>query len=387
VRRQDDKPPEVQTPAPPPITQNADIRYLGRLLGDVIRGYGGPLLFERTEAIRASSVERHRGSGDAAAFNRHLDALSLDETLAFVRGFMLFSMLANLAEDRQGRHDAGLDVAAALRQLAEQGIEPERAAALLDHALIVPVLTAHPTEVMRKSMLDHRNRIAELMRLRDAGARETPDGDVIEQAIVRQIALLWETRPLRRERMQVQDEVQIALSYLRDVFLPVLPQLYSRWERLLPRRPGCFLRLGSWIGGDRDGNPNVTAESLHYALRQAAQAVLNAYLERCTCWARSCRSRPSSRPPRMASWRSPRQAATTQWPAATSPIDARSAASMPASPPPTRPSPASSRRACRSRQAGLTRARRSCATTSPPSPTASRISAPGCWPRAARWGG
>jgi phosphoenolpyruvate carboxylase len=279
VRRQDDKPPEVQTPTPPPLTQNADIRYLGRLLGDVIRGYGGPLLFERTEAIRASSVERHRGSGDAAAFNRHLDALSLDETLAFVRGFMLFSMLANLAEDRQGRHDAGLDVAAALRQLAEQGIEPERAAALLDQALIVPVLTAHPTEVMRKSMLDHRNRIAELMRLRDAGARETPDGDVIEQAIVRQIALLWETRPLRRERMQVQDEVQIALSYLRDVFLPVLPQLYSRWERLLPRRPGCFLRLGSWIGGDRDGNPNVTAESLHYALRQAAQAVLNGYLD------------------------------------------------------------------------------------------------------------
>jgi phosphoenolpyruvate carboxylase len=270
---------EAPLPGPPPIAQNADIRYLGKLLGDVIRGYGGQALFERTEAIRASSVERHRGLADASALTRHLDALSLDETLAFVRGFMLFSMLANLAEDRQGRQEAGLDVAAAMRWLDERGVRATEVGALLDAALLVPVLTAHPTEVMRKSMLDHRNRIAELMRLRDAGASESPDGDVIEQAILRQIALLWETRPLRRERMQVQDEVEIALACLRDVFLPVLPQLYARWERLLPRRPGCFLRLGSWIGGDRDGNPNVNADSLHYALRQAAQAVLTAYLE------------------------------------------------------------------------------------------------------------
>src|SRR6266436_300065 len=86
-----------------------------------------------------------------------------------------------------------------------------RAAALLDKALIVPVLTAHPTEVMRKSMIDHRNRIAELMRYRDLGRTETPQGDLIEQAILRQIALLWQTRPLRRERLYVTDEVETAL--------------------------------------------------------------------------------------------------------------------------------------------------------------------------------
>ena len=91
-------------PGPPsrPISQNADIRYLGRLLGDVIRAYGGAKLFERIETIRASSVDRARGVGDAAALGRNLEALTLDDTLAFVRGFMLFSMLANLAEDRQG---------------------------------------------------------------------------------------------------------------------------------------------------------------------------------------------------------------------------------------------------------------------------------------------
>ncbi len=267
-----------------PLSQNGDIRYLGRLLGDVIRAYGGSALFERIEGIRSSSVERHRGMSDGGALGRGLDALSLDDSLAFVRGFMLFSMLANLAEDRQSTTEGSLnegssDLATALQRLSREHIDTAQATALLDGALIVPVLTAHPTEVMRKSMLDHRNRIAELMQQRDAGSLETPNGDVIEQAILRQISLLWQTRPLRRERIQVADEVEIALSYLRDVFLPVLPQLYARWERLLAHRPHGFLRLGSWIGGDRDGNPNVTAASLVLALRRASQAALGSYLD------------------------------------------------------------------------------------------------------------
>ena len=95
---------------------------------------------------------------------------------------MLFSMLANLAEDRQGSEPSRKDAGAALQRLRSQGIDAPSGAALLDRALIVPVLTAHPTEVMRKSMLDHRNRIAELMRLRDAGAPRPPEGELIEQA-------------------------------------------------------------------------------------------------------------------------------------------------------------------------------------------------------------
>ncbi|HEY6641633.1 phosphoenolpyruvate carboxylase [Povalibacter sp.] len=263
-----------------PITQNADIRYLGKLLGDVIRAYGGNEIFQRIEYIRASSVDSYRGIADASQLARGIDALTLDDTLAFVRGFMLFSMLANLAEDRQGRlNESGNDVASALQQLAGQGIAAERAADLLDRALIVPVLTAHPTEVMRKSMIDHRNHIAELMRHRDLGREETPEGDAIDAAILRQIALLWQTRPLRRERLYVADEVEIALTYLRDVFMPVLPGLYARWERALAHRPKSFLRLGSWIGGDRDGNPNVTAASLLLALGRSSQAVLESYLD------------------------------------------------------------------------------------------------------------
>ena len=265
---------------PPSITQNADVRFLGKLLGDVIRSYGGHALFQRIEAIRAASVDRYRGIANPRGLTAGLETLSLDETVAFVRSFMLFSMLANLAEDRQGAAaEEGSTLASALKFLSAQGIPVNEAAALLDRALIVPVLTAHPTEVMRKSMLDHRNRIAALMRQRDMGHAETPDGELIEESIAAQIALLWQTRALRRERLYVSDEVDTALTYLRDIFLPTVPALYARWERLLGRRPASFLRLGSWIGGDRDGNPHVTADSLRLALGRAAQALVAEYLE------------------------------------------------------------------------------------------------------------
>src|SRR6202020_166073 len=132
---------------------------------------------------------------------------------------------------------------------------------------------------MRKSMLDHRNRIAVLMVQRDAALHETAAGEVIEEGIAAQIALLWQTRALRRERLYVADEVDTALTYLRDIFLPTVPVLYARWERLLGQRPASFLRLGSWIGGDRDGNPHVTADSLRLALGRASQALLTDYLE------------------------------------------------------------------------------------------------------------
>jgi phosphoenolpyruvate carboxylase len=268
------------TRAAPAITQNADVRFLGKLLGDVIRSYGGDALLDRIEAIRAASVDRFRGIANPRGLAAGWESLSLDETVAFVRSFMLFSMLANLAEDRQGAAaEKDSTLASALDFLEAQGVERADAAGLLDRALITPVLTAHPTEVMRKSMLDHRNRIAALMAQRDLGSRETAAGEVIEEAIAAQIGLLWQTRALRHERLYVADEVDTALTYLRDIFLPVMPALYARWERLLEKRPTSFLRLGSWIGGDRDGNPHVTADSLRLALGRASQALLADYLE------------------------------------------------------------------------------------------------------------
>ncbi|WP_298017510.1 phosphoenolpyruvate carboxylase [uncultured Parasphingopyxis sp.] len=270
-------PPDTGSPRPA-ISQNPDIRYLGKLLGDVIRAYGGEKLFRRTEYIRAASVDRHRGVAGSDAIDPGLDALTLDETLAFVRGFMLFSMLANLAEDRQdvGAEEGGF--ADALAALKADGISRADVVEMLNRALIVPVLTAHPTEVRRKSMIDHKNRIAELMRMRDAGRARTPEGDDVEASIMRQIALLWQTRTLRRDKLVVADEIENALSYLREIFLPMLPGLYNRWEEALGDRPASFLRLGSWIGGDRDGNPFVNAETLRHALARSAETAISFYL-------------------------------------------------------------------------------------------------------------
>ncbi len=264
-------------PTSPSIQQNPDIRYLGKLLGDVIREHGGERLFERTEHIRSASVGRHRGDDPV---DLELEKLDLEETLAFVRGFGLFSMLANLAEDRDGiMSENDVSFADAVAELRQQGIENEQFLGMFNQALIVPVLTAHPTEVRRKSIIDHRAKIAQLMRHRDSGRVLTPDGDNVEESIIRQIALLWRTRTLRRDRLYVEDEVENALAFMRDIFLPVLPQLYGQWEDVLGARPTSFLRLGSWIGGDRDGNPYVTAESLEYAQRRAAETVLGHYLD------------------------------------------------------------------------------------------------------------
>jgi phosphoenolpyruvate carboxylase len=266
--------------AKPPITQNPDVRYLGRLLGNVIRDYGGDRLFRQTEYIRSASVDRARGVAAAEGVDSGLSALTLDDTLSFVRGFMLFSMLANLAEDRQGvAVEPGADVASAVTRLEQHGVKREDIIALLQRALVVPVLTAHPTEVRRKSMIDHRNVIADLMSQRDLGRIETDRGEPIDEAISRQIALLWQTRPLRRERLFVRDEIDNVLSYFQDIFMPVLPSLYARWDRVLGERVPGFLRLGTWIGGDRDGNPFVQAEQLRTAIGRGAGSALRFYLD------------------------------------------------------------------------------------------------------------
>ena len=270
----------ASNPSAPAITQNPDIRYLGRLLGDVIRAYGGEKLYKQTEYIRSASVDRARGVQGADLTDTGLEALNLDDTLAFTRGFMLFSMLANLAEDRQGvAAEPGADVASVIERLEKEGVGRDAVLELLSNALIVPVMTAHPTEVRRKSMIDHKNRIAELMLLKDAGRIETDEGENLDEAIFRQIALLWQTRPLRREKLFVADEIENVLAYFRDIFLPVLPALYARWERVLGARPQSFLRVGNWIGGDRDGNPFVQAEQLELALKKGCGAAIAYYLD------------------------------------------------------------------------------------------------------------
>ena len=263
------------TPRQPPAADRADVRYLGRLLGGVIRSQDGPAVFDAIEGVRRASVAAHRSPDAAAtaALSARLGKLDLGDTLRFVRGFLLFSLLANLAEDR-GDSGSNSTLASAIDVLARAGVDRVAVVALLQGALIVPVLTAHPTEVRRKSMIDRESSIAALMVQCKSGFCDTET----EAELIRQITILWQTRPLRAVKPVVLDEIQSALSYLGGSFLPVLPRLHARWEALAGDGLTPFLRPGSWIGGDRDGNPNVNAATLDAALAAQAGVALGHYL-------------------------------------------------------------------------------------------------------------
>jgi len=277
-----------------------DIRLLGRLLGDMVREQEGEQAFELTERIRRSSIAFHRDNDAEARAELEglLDGLTTDETMVVVRAFSYFSHLANIAEDlhriRRSREHliAGSapregSLVHAMDRAAAAGLGADALAGFFAGASIVPVLTAHPTEVQRKSVLDTERRIAALLEERDR-VRLTPEERAAnDEAVRRSVLALWQTRMLRRQRLAVIDEVMNGIAYYDQTFLRELPRLYAALEDELARRqaagpvpePPPFLRMGSWIGGDRDGNPFVTAEVLARTLRMQSARIFSWHLE------------------------------------------------------------------------------------------------------------
>jgi phosphoenolpyruvate carboxylase len=267
-----------------------DIRLLGRILGDVIREQEGVAAFELIERVRQLSVA-YRLKADASAgrvLDRLLKNLSADQTVTVIRAFSYFSHLANIAEDRhhvrrRAVHEQAGELqdgslALAFERLHRADHRAADIAHTLAHAYISPVLTAHPTEVQRKSILDAERAVAELLGERDE--LPTPDRLAENEALMRaRVTQLWQTRMLRTAKLTVADEVENALSYYPTTFLREIPRLYREIERALPGHPvASFLRMGHWIGGDRDGNPNVTAATLKHAMSRQAEVVLRHYL-------------------------------------------------------------------------------------------------------------
>jgi len=270
-----------------PDQLRAAVRYLGRVLGDVIRAQDGQAVFDQIEEIRRASVAFHRDGSEEAAqvMGERLAALSLQETRRFAHSFACFLQIANIAEDhiqrRRGRvGDARPDtLAGALRTLAAEGVGADAVRELLSCALIAPVITAHPSEVRRKSVLDRESAIiGELDRL-DA-ARGEVDRAAIERELMRQVSILWRTRMLRRVKIAVADEIWNAVSFFERSFLSVLPKLYAHWREVLDGEVASFLKVGSWVGGDRDGNPYVTGPVMRQAMAWHAKAALQLYLRR-----------------------------------------------------------------------------------------------------------
>jgi len=267
-----------------------DIRLLGRILGDVIREHEGREAYELIERVRQLSVA-YRLKADASAgrvLDRLLKNLSADRTVTVIRAFSYFSHLANIAEDRhhvrrrlvherEGHHQEG-SIAVALERLHEADHRADDIARMLEGAYLAPVLTAHPTEVQRKSILDAERAIAELVGERDTLATAAARAD--NEALIRaRVTQLWQTRMLRTARLTVADEIENVLSYYPATFLREVPRLYRELERALDGHAVApFLRLGHWIGGDRDGNPNVGADTLRRALSRQSEVALRHYL-------------------------------------------------------------------------------------------------------------
>ncbi len=279
-----------------------DIRLLGRILGDVIREQEGLHAYELVEQVRKLSVAFRRDADEEAdkALKKLLKSLSGDQTVSVIRAFTYFSHLANLAEDRhhirrRAIHERAGDtqegsIEVALSRLRWAGITPKTISQMLAGSFVSPVLTAHPTEVQRKSILDAERDIALLLTLRDeikARSVEGARGDKLtprelaanESQIRARVMQLWQTRLLRFSKLTVADEIENALSYYEATFLREIPKLYAELEEHLGQHPvHSFLRMGQWIGGDRDGNPNVSAQTLEYALRRQAEVALRFYL-------------------------------------------------------------------------------------------------------------
>ncbi|MBT9552301.1 MAG: phosphoenolpyruvate carboxylase [Hydrogenophaga sp.] len=272
-----------------------DIRLLGRVLGDVIREQEGEDAFDLIEQIRKLSVafRRHADQDADKALKKLLKGLSGQQTVSVIRAFTYFSHLANLAEDRHhirrravheraGELQEG-SLARTLQRLHKAGIAPGAIVDTLALSHISPVLTAHPTEVQRKSILDAERAIARLLGERDEQERLPRERDDIEAQIRARVTQLWQTRLLRFTKLTVADEIENALSYYEATFLTQIPRLYSELEAGLGDGGAAaaiapFLRMGQWIGGDRDGNPNVTAQTLELALHSQADMVLRHHL-------------------------------------------------------------------------------------------------------------
>ena len=280
-----------------------DIRLLGRILGDIIREQEGAPVFTLIEQVRQLSVGFRRDHDPEAdrQLKALLTSLSTGQTVSVIRAFTYFSHLANLAEDRHhlrrraiyeragSAQEGSIDVAFA--RLQKAGITPDTIANTLAKAYVAPVLTAHPTEVQRQSILQAERDIARLLAERDdisaraqlfAGDKDalTPRQLAANEAQLRaRVEQLWQTRLLRHSKLTVADEIENALSYYETTFLHELPKLYASLEEALSGQAvHSFMRMGQWIGGDRDGNPNVTAPTLELALRRQSEVALRHYL-------------------------------------------------------------------------------------------------------------
>jgi phosphoenolpyruvate carboxylase len=292
-----------------------DVRSLGMLLGEVLKEQAGKSLFNAVEELRLLLI-RHRGRHaqqgasaeqdpvDTGLLERAQEIIrsaTLAEAYRLARAFSIYFELTNLAEtNHRKRRRRAAEILrdrppqpgtfhGTLLRMREAGIGAEAALEWLRRVLVIPVFTAHPTEVARRTVLFKRQRISDLLEKLDRLPLTDRAAQEFQEAIAAEITALWQTDEVRRRRRTVRDEIEMGLDYHRDVIIDTLPQLYEELAYafratygvdLAARDLPVVVRFGSWIGGDRDGNPYVTPETTREALRMARRTILDYYSRR-----------------------------------------------------------------------------------------------------------
>ncbi|MDQ3370230.1 MAG: phosphoenolpyruvate carboxylase, partial [Myxococcota bacterium] len=272
-----------------PTLLNRDLARLSDALWSAVTTLGGGPALELCRSLGGLSAELREGTlpGGRRAFADRIATLSDEELEDVARPYALWCHLMNTVEERQrlrtlrarGEH-APDGLAAAIDGLIDTGMSEDELRAWFEHALVMPVITAHPTEARRRSSLDHLARMTALLDEVDRTGRARDEG-----AIAAEVLALHATEDARARRPTPLDEVENALDVFRRSLLDVTPRIYRTIEERVRARFGAtwrippFLRWGTWVGGDRDGNPNVTASVTRATLARQRSLVLARYLE------------------------------------------------------------------------------------------------------------
>jgi phosphoenolpyruvate carboxylase len=286
-----------------PEALRADVRLLGDTLGEILREYGGQALLADVERLRELTIAAHHEdetvAEDAATQAEKLvSSWPVDRAEDVARAFTVYFHLVNVAEehhriralraaDRADRPLSGT-VAAAVEEVARLH-GPAQAQGLLAGLEFRPVLTAHPTEARRRAVVTGIRRVAELLDRRDDVRLGASEDAETRRRLLEEVDVLWRTAQLRAERPGPLDEVRTAMTAFDEVLFAVVPQVYRRAESALagdrtgtvPPRVPAFVRLGSWVGGDRDGNPQVTSAVTSQAMDIQSEHVLRAIERAC----------------------------------------------------------------------------------------------------------
>ncbi|MDB5092038.1 MAG: Phosphoenolpyruvate carboxylase [Candidatus Eremiobacteraeota bacterium] len=258
----------------------AQVALLGRLVGDALRTHARPTTFAYVERLRGLTRERRASPSAAidAQIDALLDELSSEDAVEVIRAFGLYFQMVNLAEQlhrERRRRERALHGEPPLRGALET-LSPQAPVAV-DEVELTLVFTAHPTEVLRRTTSDKIAAIASALRDLDERVLTAEDRDGLEAELRAQILLLWQSNELYRSAPTVHDEVRNLVARFRESLFDEAPLLFERLEHRLGSSVPTMLHFGSWIGGDRDGNPNVAPDAIVAAHEQARRFVLERY--------------------------------------------------------------------------------------------------------------